>query len=278
MACFKALSVPPLGKGYVEGLSSRFAITDALLDMLRLAETYHDGASKLKYWENSELLLSRGNGEDSLRSLSVGGYERIARTRNFGHTAAAVKELGYVIRELGELRDEDSTITRGQTLDHFERLRDSKISRRDLEYIGLLSGLLSKREEMRNGKVASYAAGAGIAVAVLAVVRFIFAGEVLAWEWNIFTVIILVMTILCSRPKRRHILFRLSVLFYSLIFIGLLIVEFVEQPRIASLCFPLAGAPLGAIIAGTVLNRRMNKNLTDIVRACNNYVINEDEN
>jgi hypothetical protein len=73
-------------------------------------------------------------------------------------------------------------------------------------------------------------------------------------------------------------LFQLSVLFYSLIFIGLLIVAFVEQPHIASLCFPLAGTPLGAIIADAALNRRMNKNLTDIVRACNNYVINDDEN
>jgi hypothetical protein len=208
-----------------------------------------------------------------------------------------MKEIESLISGIGELDSINPAMPFTRTLNRLKKLKDDKISGRDLQYMETLSGLFAKREEMTGSRWTTRASGGIIAGIALAILRVTFGatGVFNDREWAFASFMLLVvsgiffaaisgfLTNLINRMFDNSQMRRFDPILFVMIGVFLAIVRIWSAIRppwfihAAGLCFPLSGAPLGGAIAHSHTTHGLKKNLTDIAEACDNYVLNVDD-
>jgi hypothetical protein len=294
MGFIKSLPAPPLSKKYISDVAGQYVVPDALHEMLRSAGTYSEGESKLEYLKRRGLLMARGSDEASLKNLSLDGYERMARVRNFGHTAEVMRVMGDIAGYLGDLRTRHPDLELSETLSRFDHLRENKISRRDLDFIDALSELFSKRESSRGLRWIKDAAGLIIAALILWTFRATQAYSDEVWALgSVISAGVSGIFLLARAGLLSALLWNVGgtqrspisgggnraggmemILVGPGILLALLLFTPLWPPGLVTAVsgiFPVFGTPAGPLIADLLYASGMKKNLAKIIAACREY-------
>jgi serine/threonine protein kinase len=297
LACMRYIHSPPLKKDMTDDVKNRYFTPDELWIMLETSVTYAAGADRLNIWRTQELLIPKKPGEDdaAYRNLSVEGYESVARRRLWGHTAAVIKELSELEISIAAIHNERPTPAFVDTLKELDFTGNRKITPRDLKFINTLSSLFSKRRAMEESRRENWVRYGITGIVFFAVYRLIF-WLVMNWagrQWWLFGYVTLMFIIFLilgrmgflgaalrefSRSLRRDemdpsgdIAF-LVMIYCCFLMTALPAMEISETMMdIFGYAFPLFGAPAGVLMADTLYNLNMGRNMNDIIDACGAY-------
>jgi hypothetical protein len=302
--CMRRILSAPLKHDAADEIKSLYAVPGSLWAMLESNDAYASGVDKLNRWRTQGLFFPKGPDDEAYRNLSVEGYERMAKVRLWGHTAAVLKKLDEVERAVSEIHSERPTPVFFAVSKELEFARDRKITHRDRSFFDTLCSLVSERRAMKGDRWKNCAiygiAGTAFLGAGRAVLGLITGWSDRRWSFVGFALLMLIIFFLLgklgilkeamddfteaieneNRPMIRGWArgFPTAISSGVVMYFVLLILAFplanlsVRVTNVLGYGFPLLGAPFGAMISNALHKRGMGRNTAEIIDACEIYV------